>query len=239
MEFEYDCAYEESSTGLVPPTSTRERAHTSLESGASDQSAVQASDYQATESAFAPDQDEDKFYEPNKRRFYDASSAISFPRALAVGLHTNLPPRVHSFAYNVGLLSEQFLQPPERRLFDMLDLQTAQQLSTKYFQVVNRVFNVVDANSYYEQLRMLWNSTPNMLHFESLVCFVILLGSFFAMPTHLQNHQELSRYAQGLLSHSNFATAPSLLHMNHFQAWILRTIYVRCTTRPNGRLPKA
>lgn len=221
QEYEYTCVYNDEQaplqSGTIPvPSSGHVVASTTETTG------------------LAAANEHEKFYEPNKRRFYDAASAISFPRALALSLKVGVPPRIHSFAYNVGVTPEHFLQPSEGQLSRLISFGEARAFSTTYSETVNKLFAVVDFDVFEHQLAGLWQPESSVsLEFEALACFIILLGSLFSWPARSDNHQALADLGQQLLDEGSFRDAPSLLHYENLQAWILRTIYVRCTTRPN------
>jgi Fungal Zn(2)-Cys(6) binuclear cluster domain len=44
--------------------------------------------------------------DPEKGRYFDASSAIAFPRLLGIQFGANKAPRLHSFAWNLGIRTE-------------------------------------------------------------------------------------------------------------------------------------
>lgn len=235
-QFNYECSYADTTDHpSAAPSDTEPPAVASTSRGPATGRVSLGRSHRPVAPSFDTEHTDDKFFEPNKLRYYDAGSAIPFPRALAMSVCPDSAPRIHSFAYNIGILPENFLEAPEKRIFNIIDLDLAERMSTRYFEAVNIVFAVVDTQDFSQRLRSLWNVDSVVSPFEALAAFVILLGSFFTVPAQFEKHGDLLQYVQDLLDRNDFRDAPSRLHIEHFQAWILRTIYVRCTTRPNSK----
>ena len=68
---------------------------------------------------------------------------------------------------------------------------------------------------------------------EALICVVVALGSFISSPLlPLLAEAQVVEHRRLLLDLTT-AHAPAWLSVRHVQAWLLRAIYLRSTTRPH------
>jgi len=78
-----------------------------------------------------------------------------------------------------------------------------------------------------------WVSRKQATDFEGVICGVIAWGSYFSGPASSAAEAQVVEQVRLLLDFS-IAHPPVLLSVKHVQAWILRALYLRSTTRPHS-----
>jgi hypothetical protein len=175
-------------------------------------------------------------FEPYKSRFMGASSAVAFARGVGVDLGMISPPRLHSYAWNVGIRSER-LSLTSTRLRQLLSFEDSQPYIEVYFDAVNPLYGIVSKDSFAQRCTSFWNihlagTAFEATIFEAVICGIISLGSFFSNGNTCAIESELVEHSK-LLLESSISQPPALVTMDHVTASILRSLYLRLTTRPH------
>ncbi|KAJ5744376.1 C6 transcription factor [Penicillium manginii] len=167
--------------------------------------------------------------EPSKARYVGRYSSIAFPLYVGLELQATKLPRLHSFAYHTGIRKE----PPcavHSELTERVLWNTARSLIEVYSAIVNPIFGFLDMDSFYTRCEMHWHGQPQDLVFEAMICGVIALASLFKERMDQETEMWLTLQAKNILEDSDISRFPSL---EQIAAWILRTLYLRCTGRPH------
>ena len=154
--------------------------------------------------------------DPLKQRFVRANSAIAFPRLLGTEFGSGPVPRLHSFAWNLGLRPE-----PEHAPFDITAVilwDDLMPLVDTYFRLVHPCFPILDRDSFDQEVSNRWTAGPLTADIDPVILGVVALGSFFSSISggHAQE-MEWVQHAK-LLLESKFRS-PSVTDI---AAWILR-----------------
>lgn len=169
------------------------------------------------------------FLDPQKSRYSNNESSVSFPRALALRLETSNLPRLHAFAYHAGVRPEPaFTQV--RILKSLISLSQSRDLVGKYEATVHRMFGFLDLEMFNNQLDTYWTGNSQDNAFEAILCGVIALGSLFSGLLTEQVEAKIVEHAKSLLESPFWISPPSIYWV---MAWNLRTIYLRMTSRPH------
>ncbi|TVY78377.1 Protein RDR1 [Lachnellula suecica] len=233
----YDCIFAETWSPPKPQGTGKKSTNASTPSsdvGPSATGAVlqkQDGPYMATESVL-PDANSALLNQTFKTKFTSSSSAIAFPTNLGLSLGLSNPPRLQSFGWNPGLRAEQkFL--PTKTICNIISLEEMRFFADRYFKEVQIYFNLTDKTTILARAADFWTSSPTQgTDLEALVCQIVALGSYFSGSSSLAAEAEIVEHGRILLDLST-AHPPALLSCKHVAAWVLRAIYLRCTTRPN------
>ena len=165
--------------------------------------------------------------DPVKTRFVRANSAIAFPRILGMDLESESIPRLHSFAWHCGIRAEV----PEETLdiTTMMTWNDLQRLSKVYFQIPNIEFGIIDEMDFQDQAAARYSNCKGLSDLDAVILGVVALGSFFSPNPH-------PRENDFVLAQRNLMMQKSVNHptFNSVAGWVLRTIYLRLTSRPHG-----
>lgn len=184
--------------------------------------------HESSSSALPPQQG---ILEPTKFRYMGRHSAIAFPRWLGLQLQTPTPPRLHSFAYNIGTRKEPGYGV-HRRLLDLLSWQEARDLITFYNSTIHPVFGFLDSQTLLHRAQLYWtgtdsSQTPEM---EAVIGGVIALASLFSDALSEEREAAIASHAKEVLEDSMVTRFPTI---DRIAGWILRTLYIRSTSRPH------
>jgi hypothetical protein len=168
--------------------------------------------------------------EPFKSLFMAAYSVISFPRTVGIDLRSSVPPRLHSFVWNTGVSPEPTFFA-HSRIPQIISQQESERFIETYFMVMHPLFGFLDRDQFISRFVNQWNSDSANLPFEAVLCGVVALGSLFSDSPH-PFESDLVEQARVILEPS-VACPPALLSLDAVTAWILRSLYLRCTTRPH------
>lgn len=166
--------------------------------------------------------------DPIKTRFVRANSAIAFPRILGMDLESETIPRLHSFAWHLGVRAEPVETTPD--ITTLLTWADMQRLSKSYFHHLKPEFGLLDEAEFLEQAAARFASPAGYNDFDAVALGVAALGSFFAPNPH-------PREETFFLDSKNILVQKGLSHSptpNNVAGWILRTIYLRLTSRPHA-----
>ncbi|SCV04277.1 LAME_0H17172g1_1 [Lachancea meyersii CBS 8951] len=166
--------------------------------------------------------------DPKKSRYMSLDSAVAFPRVLALALHSTNPPHLHSFAWNCGVRLEE-KAATHTNLSDFVTQEECSRLANVYFKVVHPVFAVVDRKQIEEGIPHYWTSNT-VSAFGAVIAGIIALGSLFSGDSSHPRELDVVQYAKGILEDPKFSRLPS---NELVSAWVLRTVYLRATTRPH------
>jgi hypothetical protein len=169
--------------------------------------------------------------EPYKSRFVSAHSMIAYPRSVGVDLKMANPPRLHSYAWHTGIRPER-PPPVSSRVCDMLSLEQSRPFFDAYFNLVNPIYSTINHDNFLQRCKLYWASPGIGIDFEAVVCGVIALGSIFSGPNACPMEWELMDQARLVLEMS-VSQPPGNVSSDHVVAWILRSLYLRLTTRPH------
>lgn len=186
--------------------------------------------YMATEYLVKDPKAEGFLLRPLGTKFTSAYSAIAWPKALGASLDMPLPPRLQSYAWNPGNRAEPNVVP-QNNLTDIITLAEVKKYTEIFFNEVNPIFGLVDREVFNQKSEELWILHKRGTDFESLTCGMIALGSYIS-PDPLPVEDQIVEHLRILLD-LTVSHAPDWLSLNHVQAWILRAIYLRSTTRPH------
>lgn len=165
-------------------------------------------------------------------RFTTTCSAVAFPRELGLSLGLANAPRLHPFGWNTGTREER-VPSLSTKLFDQVTLQDALHYSSVYFKILHPVVGLCDQTHFTESCIAAWGLRQIHADLVATVCGVIALGSLFsADPVPWRMEYFVVDQAKVLLDIS-ISSPPSQLSVKFVVAWLLRAIYLRCTTRPH------
>lgn len=165
---------------------------------------------------------------PSKCRYIGRHSAVAFPQWLGKNLQSRSPPRIHSFAYNTGIRKEL----PYSVSFHIQDYITWAEVHDSldiYTTVIDPVFGFVDIEELRRKSHDHWNGKDQGCNFEALISGVIGLASLFSEVLCEGRELRVIQHAKDILDDPFVARYPRLATI---QAWILRVIYIRSTSRP-------
>jgi hypothetical protein len=164
--------------------------------------------------------------DPVKTRFVRANSAIAFPRILGMDLESDSIPRLHSFAWHLGIRQE--VAEPPVYVSENMTWAEFQALAGVYFKTVKPEFGLLDEADLMEQIAARFAAPFGVKDIDSVALGVAALGSFFSSKPHPKEDCFVID-AQKLLLQKN-SNSPTPIHV---AGWILRTIYLRLASRPH------
>ncbi|KAL2063270.1 hypothetical protein VTL71DRAFT_5075 [Oculimacula yallundae] len=165
--------------------------------------------------------------DPMRRRFMGLHSVTAFPRSLGLDFQSANPPRVHSFAYNCGIRLEEEASA-HADLRQILSREEFRRYADVYFETVHPLFIAFDRQLFLQNVEVFWSQSGPASIFEAILAGVAALGSFFCARLGCTREAELVLHAKGILEDPTFQPT-----IDHVSAWILRTLYLRATTRPH------
>ncbi|EHK22731.1 uncharacterized protein TRIVIDRAFT_53976 [Trichoderma virens Gv29-8] len=167
--------------------------------------------------------------EPARRRYMSQNSAVAFPNQLGMELESANPPRLHSFAWNCGIRDEEpgSIHAP---LSQYVNLEGCQHYANIYFATVNKAFHLFDSQHFLQMCDTYFHRRNEDLILGATIGGVIALGSLFAFNEGHPLESQIVKHVKDVLEDSTFSRLPSIDQIN---AWILRTLYLRATTRPH------
>jgi hypothetical protein len=170
--------------------------------------------------------------DPIKSQFVSVSPAVACPRLLGLSFGSLNAPRLHSFAWNLGVRPEPRVD--EADFTQYLAFSDLERLAEVYFLVIHPIFNFIDRDVFKDLCRLRYSQKSQKHDIDPIICGVAALGSLYAIGTKQSSHcheAELVELAKTSLEHSSILSSPT---QHHVTAWILRTIYLRSTTRPHA-----
>ncbi|KAI1608220.1 C6 zinc finger domain protein [Exophiala viscosa] len=164
-----------------------------------------------------------------KSRYMNKESSVSFPRSLAVELQTSDLPRLHAFAYHAGVRGEPTFSS-QHHLTDLITLVQVKSLLDIYESIIHPIFGFLEVETLGRQCDAHWNNNAQGVTFEVIASGFITLASLFSTFLTPQVEAIIVEHAKGLLESPYPVSTPSV---HWVMAWILRTIYLRATSRPH------
>ncbi|RHZ50425.1 hypothetical protein CDV55_100090 [Aspergillus turcosus] len=167
--------------------------------------------------------------EPSKLRYMGRHSSVAFPMTVGLEMQAANPPRLHSFAYNPGVRKE----PSCGVSFDLtafISWDKVRSLMDVYSLTVHPVFGLLDMERLYHRCEEHWHGKAQGLGLEALISGVIALGSLFSGFLSEEDETIVMLHAKEILEDASVSRLPSI---DKIAGWILRTIYVRATSRPH------
>ncbi|QSZ29822.1 hypothetical protein DSL72_004340 [Monilinia vaccinii-corymbosi] len=188
-----------------------------------------ASTVQTTPSASPRNVVDQGILDPLRSRYMSQHSAVAFPRSLGVEFQSANPPPLHSFAWNCGIRAEEAASA-HTNLTQLVSHDEFKRYSDIYFATVHAPFGFLDWPYFMRRCGDYWGSQGRDLTFGAVVGGVVALGSFFAFRLGHPRELEIVQHVKTVLEDPTFSRHPSIDQIN---AWILRTLYLRSTTRPH------
>lgn len=157
-----------------------------------------------------------------RSNFRTAYSAVAFPRLLATEFSPENAPRLPLFRMEPEAVADVAALPT---------LDEARGLSDIYFTIVHHEIGFLDRTVYEKKVTESCNGTVEDRAYDCVICGVTALGSFFAGGSAQPNEWRLLKTVKEVVQSSSVIYYPTI---NNIAAWILHTVYLRLTTRPNG-----
>jgi hypothetical protein len=167
--------------------------------------------------------------DPVKTRYMGLHSVMAFPRNPGLDFQSADPPRVHSFAWNCGIRPEE---PGSNHvnLKDLISREEFERYRKVYFETVHPVFGILDQKVFVRTADQFWREGSGHSAFEAIIAGVVALGSFFSATLGHSRESEIVEHAKNILEDPTISRSVSI---DQVSAWVLRTLYLRSTTRPH------
>ncbi|ESZ96194.1 hypothetical protein SBOR_3415 [Sclerotinia borealis F-4128] len=133
-------------------------------------------------------------------------------------------------SWNLGLKDEpSYAQPAITRVIDQVEMQ---RLANYYFSTTHQIFGIFNRDLFDRKIVERWatnynNSDPH----DPILCGVAALGSLFSGGDPCPAEASLVELAKMALETTSVLNYPS---RHHVVAWVLRTLFLRCTACPHA-----
>ncbi|KAJ5108954.1 hypothetical protein N7456_005629 [Penicillium angulare] len=162
---------------------------------------------------------------PNPSKHVDFSSATSFPRMLGQELSQGGDMRVQMASWNLGLRDDAYSTIPD--ITALLSLDEMDSLTNSFLEKVNNVYAIFEPQLLAQAISIRWGDSGFPGYQDCIFYGVAALGSLFT-NCH-DKERELVQYGKDTLDAATENTSPSL---EDVAGWILRALYIRCTSGP-------
>ncbi|KAN0093668.1 Fungal specific transcription factor domain containing protein [Hyaloscypha variabilis] len=231
----YQCQYPTDDGPSAPFVDKSHASHVSSNSptsafGHSPNKAAKIERPQRDETPESPESAVDQgILDPVKARYMGLHSVMAFPRNLGLEFQSANPPRVHSFAWNCGIRPEEN-GSSHINLKDLISREESNGYLKVYFETVHPVFGILDQEIFSRTADQFWSEATGHSAFEAILAGVIALGSFFSATLGHPRELEIVQHAKSILEDPVISRRVSI---DQVSAWVLRTLYLRSTTRPH------
>lgn len=173
------------------------------------------------------------------------SSSTSFQRLVGMMNYAKIS-QFPTPAFNIGLAGAPYrTSGASSELYSVISIEEMQMYSKVYFETVNPIYGLVDRDQFETFVAFEYNNSGPVTrlkeseHYRPVLCGVIALGCLFSRnndssdPTASVEQIALSK-AQDMLHHPQSVENITADASGVFQvmAWMLRTVYLRCTASP-------
>jgi hypothetical protein len=170
--------------------------------------------------------------QPSYIRSVESNSGAAFVRLLTATLENSSQSSspLRMLAWNLFLGERQvehISRPHAKSILDLLDKAEIDTLVDTYFRKFHPCYGFVDRRIISGVVTRDWFRKP-IASDEALICGIAAIGSLFSNQKDLAKEHELATVAKNLLDPSK-AGPPSL---SLATAWLLRTVYLRLTAKP-------
>jgi hypothetical protein len=165
-----------------------------------------------------------------KGRFSNACSGVVFPFAVARMMDLSGPLRFQSYGWNLNVRAE-VMSPALSTIRSFLTYQEMARYTRAYFEVVDPCYHFLDQNALLSYATQYWTAESDFVDdAESVLAGVAALGSFFSKDPSSNETRAVEHSKLVLDAALGYAPGKSSLSLT--AGWILRTLYLRLTTRP-------
>ena len=162
-------------------------------------------------------------------RYMEANSGVALPRLLGMKLNPENAPRLHSFAWNLGIRDEpRYTNDPITKLIALDD---AQIMAKQYFGHLHLLYGFVDKEKFEEKILWRYNDPASTNDYDCVIAGVVALGSLFSGGNSHPRELEIAGLNKSILESTAMITLPTL---DQITAWLLRTLYLRATMKPHA-----
>ena len=143
-------------------------------------------------------------------------------------LESESVPRLHSFAWHLGIRPEPWEQTTE--ITSLLTWPDMQRLAKAYFTFVKPELGLLDESDFMDQAAARFQNPQGDNDIDAVLLGVGALGSFFSPNPH-PSEDDFIRDSRRILEQKSMVRSPN---SNNVAGWILRTLYLRLTSRPHA-----
>lgn len=163
-------------------------------------------------------------------RSMEANSGVLFPHILGLKLNPSNAPKVQGFGWNLGIHYHHTRS--QKSVVWIISKEEWQGLFEVYLQKIHSVYGFLDTRIVLAKSSRRWEDPCATNAYDHVLCGIAALASLFC-PGITDNKGEhlLLECAKDILESSSIVRDPTV---HDAQAWLLRTLYLRCNSPPHA-----
>lgn len=170
----------------------------------------------------------------------EANSGAAFVRRLALKIDPRNAPKLHLFAWNVGIRHPPSTLPARRAVpvVETISQDDMRSLTYIFFDKIDPCYGFLDRDSLLRQVSRRWlpptaESALAFGPYDAVLCGVAALGYLFSRRQATSTELQLSETAR-LILEQNLLVEPSPAAADFVAGWVLRVAYLRMTASPHA-----
>ncbi|EHY51775.1 Transcription factor kojR [Exophiala dermatitidis] len=162
-------------------------------------------------------------------RSMEANSGVLFPHVLGLKLNPSNAPKVQGFGWNLGI---HYQHPrSEKSMVWIISKEEWQSLFDVYLQKIHCVYGFLDARIVLSKSSRRWEDPCATNAYDHVLCGIAALACFFCPERTDDRERLLVECAKDILDSTSLVRDPTI---HDAQAWLLRTLYLRCNNPPHA-----
>lgn len=170
----------------------------------------------------------------------EANSGAAFVRRLGLRIDSAHAPRLHLFAWNVGVRamapsSPPSVAPPAASVVDIISQEEMRSLITVWYERIDPCYGFIDRDHLLRQVSRRWlppssESHLGYSHYDAVLCGIAAMGIVFSRRKATIAEAHLVETNRLILDENLHSESPSI---DLVTGWVLRVSYLRMTASPH------
>ncbi|KAK5040138.1 hypothetical protein LTS07_000635 [Exophiala sideris] len=162
-------------------------------------------------------------------RSMEANSGVLFPHILGLKLNPSNAPKVQGFGWNLGIHYQH--SRSQKSMVWIISRDEWQSLFDVYIQKIHCVYGFLDARIVLSKSSRRWEDPYATNAYDHVLCGIAALACLFCPERTDDRERLLVECAKDILDSTSLVRDPSI---HDAQAWLLRTLYLRCNNPPHA-----
>lgn len=159
----------------------------------------------------------------------EANSGVIFPQVLGLKLNPTKAPKIQGFGWNLGLRYKH--SPSQKSMTWIISKDERQGLFEIYRQKFHCVYGFVDIHNVLLESSRRWQDPYATNAYDHVLPGVAALACLFSSEKTDDRERLLVECAKDILESTSLVKDPTF---HDAQAWLLRTLYLRCNSPPHA-----